>query len=127
MKGHTLLAFVLAFIAYCHVDALYTHKCKEAETSPDKFMRFIENANCTIIEGGKKVYETVNHLKLTAKHGINHFMNKFMPTTTKRPEFEGLDHPIDVRILSEDDLEPDLSRMKRETPEESNETGQGKK
>lgn len=117
MKGHAFMVLALAF-AVCRVDGLYTHKCKEAETSPDKLTRIMENVNCTLIGGGKRVHETVNHLKLTVLHGFDHFRNKFTRPTTKRPGYEGLDDAIDVRMMSEDDQQPVTSRPKRETTAE---------
>lgn len=111
------MVLALAFVAF-RVDGLYTHKCKEAETSPDKLTRIMENVNCTLIEGGKRVHETANHLKLTLQHGFDHFRNKFTRPTTKRPGYEGLDDAIDVRMMSEDDQQPVTSRSKRETTAE---------
>lgn len=117
MKGHAFIAFALAFTVF-HVNGLYTHKCKEAETSSNQLMRIIENTNCTLIEGGKKLHETVNHLKFTFKLGIDHFKNKFARPTMKQPGYEGLDDAIDVRISPGDDEQPVTLRSKRETTEE---------
>lgn len=114
MKGHAFIAFALA-LTVLHVDGLYTHKCKEAETSSNQVIRIIENTNCTLVEGGKKLHETVNHLKFTFKLGIDHFKNKFTKPTTKRPGYESLDDAIDVRISSGDDEQPVTLRSKRET------------
>lgn len=75
MKGFVLASFAVALMV-CHVYALYSHKCKEAETSNDKLVRFIENANCTILEGKRQFREGFNHFHSMFKQGMDRVHNK---------------------------------------------------
>lgn len=113
MKGIAFVIFAVALIAIRHVDGIYSHKCKEAETSPDKLIRFIENANCTLIEGNKRAREKLDNIHSKLKQGFDNLKNKFSPKTQTNPGYEGLDHQIDVRILADDDVQSITARSKR--------------
>lgn len=113
MKGFAFMILLFG-VTFCHVNGLYSWKCKEAETSEDKLTRFIENANCTTIEGTKKVFSGLNSVHGMFKKGIQSLKNKFV----RQPAAHGeLDDPIDVRMLSENDLQSVTSRTKRDTTE----------
>jgi hypothetical protein len=126
------LLFAVA-LAICHVESLYSHKCKEAETASDKIGRFIENANCTLIEGNRKLRLGLQNIHNKFMLGIDHFKSKFavnktgtnqdlVSSTTDR--YEGLDNNIDVRILPDDEEDAQLTtRPKRDTSDESDDQG----
>lgn len=159
MKGFILATFAVTLMV-CHVYALYSHKCKEAETSSDKLVRFIENANCTILEGKRQFREGFNHFHSMFKQGMDRVHNKvtnMIPSVNepgKNPvqvpdnipgnnkaetpseppaknnlnhqflstpsppldeEYKGLDHPIDIRMLQDNDTP--TSRQKRDEDE----------
>jgi hypothetical protein len=103
MKGSVVLLFALTVAIY-HVDGLYSPKCKQAETSEHKLTRMIENANCTLIESGKKLQQGLNHIQLTLRERINDIKSKFLKPK-KVPGYEGLDDAIDVRMLPDDDAQ----------------------
>lgn len=171
MKITIFIFFAVALTVY-YVDGLYSQKCKDAETSNDKLVRFIENANCTLVEKNRLFRQGLNHLQSKFQQGFAHLHNKFnvnpstpglnpmspnsdkpaikldppvstdpsypsyptnptnRPTySTNRPTYptdptypidndrlvnenltltgyEGLDHPIDVRMLLDDDAPP---------------------
>lgn len=113
MKVSTVLIFVIA-VAIHHVDGLYSHNCKQAETSDYKLTRMIENANCSLIEGSKKLQQSLNHLQQTLRQRIDDLKNKFSKPQ-KVPGYEGLDNQIDVRMLPEDDPQTTSFRSRRET------------
>lgn len=110
---------IAAMIAISHVDALYSYKCKEAETSDNKLTRIIENANCTIAEKRRKFHEHLNNLQKTIHGGLDRFKNKFAKTTTQpattTTDESKLDFDIDVRMLTDD---TDTKKTKREADEE---------
>lgn len=177
MKITIFIFFAVALTVY-YVDGLYSQKCKDAETSNDKLVRFIENANCTLVEKNRLFRQGLNQLQSKFQQGFAHLHNKFnvIPSTpslnpinpstvkpvlkldppvstdpsspsyptnpTNRPTYstshptyptyptyptdpthpvdndrlvnenltltgyEGLDHPIDVRMLLDDDAPP---------------------
>jgi hypothetical protein len=103
-----VLCFVIfaAFVGFSHVDALYSQRCKEAETSEHKLTRIIENANCTLQAKRQKIHEGLNHLHKTFQGGLDLFKNNFAKTTpspsTSTTENDKLDFNIDVRMLTDD-------------------------
>lgn len=121
-------------LTICQIEGFYSHKCKEAETASDKIGRFIENANCTLVEGHQKLKVGLKNIHNTFKLGIDHFRQKFAvakkatkepAVTTTTSKYEGLDHNIDVRILSDDDAES-TTRPKRDASNEGEGEEQGK-
>lgn len=116
-------------LTICRVEGFYSHKCKEAETAADKIGRFIENANCTLVEGHQKLKVGLQNIHNTFKLGVNHFRQKLgvgktePAATTTTNKYDGLDHNIDVRILSDDDAEA-TTRPKRDADDEGE--GEGK-
>lgn len=176
MKILLFIVFGIALTVY-YVDGLYSQKCKEAETSSDKLVRFIENANCTLVEKNRLFRQGLNHLQSKFQQGFAHLHNQFNgnqpswnpmnpsadptqpklnptnptfpnfdpPTTTAPkvnlpvqvypidndrivnenptiPGYEGLDHPIDVRMLPDEDApkanSPTTLRFKRDASSE---------
>jgi hypothetical protein len=121
MKGFFLMIFFVV-TAICHVHGLYSHKCKKAETSPDKVIRMIENANCTITEGKQRIHERLNNLHDRFKQGFEHFKSKFSTNKTAS-KYEGLDHQIDVRMFNEDNEPAVTDRNKREIENDDDNKG----
>lgn len=116
------LCFVIfaAFVGFAQVDALYSQKCKEAETSDNKLTRIIENANCTLQAKRQKIHEGLNHIHQTFQGGLELFKNKFAkttppPQTTTSTENDKLDFNIDVRMMTDD---TETNRTKREADDE---------
>lgn len=198
MKRFAFVVFVFAFaFTVCCVNGLYSHECREAETSSDKLVRFIENANCTLAEGHRRLAQKLNWIQEHFKRKLDFFAQKIAtsrpndnekhdeelnerpsttfssttsypvfndprkqnPTTTRRvppttsqpqtslsgfddrgdenpsislpldslPGYEGLDHPIDIRMIFGDTANRPYSRSKRDANEEATENeNQGK-
>jgi len=111
MKRESLFVLLLATcFAVNVVDGLYTHRCKSAETSTDGFVRLAQNMNCTFREGARKFHEGLNNVLGFVSKGIN----KKTTTKPKNATHDGLDHAIDVRMIT-DETE---SRVKRQADEE---------
>lgn len=115
------LLFVVALSA-CHVNGLYSHKCKEAETKADTIGRFLENANCTLTESRRKFQSGLQQMQNNVKLGFDNFKKKFVKTTQKPLESttkhsEALDYNIDVRMMTEDDAKL-TTRSKRDGSDE---------
>lgn len=104
--------------------ALYTHKCKEAEKSSLHFMKFLENMNCTLLNGQKKVLKGFENIHNNFKTGVGNmknflgFKNKIEPVKEDK-----LDYDINVRFL--DAKEEAQKTTKRET-EDADATDAGK-
>lgn len=183
-------AFVtFAFVfTICHVNGLYSHGCKESETSSDKIVRFLENVNCTLAQGQRKFEQKLNFLQEHFKRKLEFFSHKMTTSrpdgnencdggsignpsyplpmtpdpifddqekvnrpkpqpvvplpdfddqanekpsnslsTTALPGYEGLDHPIDIRMSFDDYSHRAASRPRRDVDEEGVESeNQGK-
>ena len=121
-----LFGILVAFIFTANsVHGLWSSKCKDAETSTDKVVRLIQNANCTLIEESRRFYVNLNSIS----DGMHNKMEIFKKLFRKNKEVnvdENLDHGIDVRMStddkSEDNPSEDLdSRKKRQSNEAENE------
>lgn len=109
------------------VHGLWSNKCKDAETSTDKVVRLIQNANCTLIEESKKFYVNLNNIR----NGMRSKMEIFKELFRKSKEVTedgNLDHGIDVRMSTDDKGEDgsntieDLNlRRRRQSNEAENE------
>lgn len=78
-----IIFFVAVALTVFYVNGLYSEKCKEAETSNDKLVRFLENANCTLVEKNRIFRQGLNQLQYKFQQGFAHLHNKFTlnPTT----------------------------------------------
>jgi hypothetical protein len=119
----TLLLFSLFIVC---INGLWSNKCKHAETTDDKVVKFIQSANCTIIESSKKIKEK---FKSAGRHIQGQFENlqeRLGLKKKQQSEDVGLDYDIDVRSLKEGYvIETTSERMRRSTDEEEN-LGEGK-
>lgn len=86
------------------VHALYTHKCKEAEKSSLHFMKFLENMNCTLLMGQKKVQKGFENIHNNFKTGVSNMKNFLGLKNKIEPVKEDkLDYDINVRFLDAKD------------------------
>ncbi|KAG5684713.1 hypothetical protein PVAND_013927 [Polypedilum vanderplanki] len=107
----SIILFIVLTSASISVNALWSSKCKDAETSTDKVTRFLQNANCTLYEKRIKLEERLKNLKegLNAKvEGLKEKVEAFQElfknsATTTGTGSNGLDYAIDVRMLKNDD------------------------
>jgi hypothetical protein len=132
MKIFVIILFALS-VAILKVNAVWSSKCKEAETSDDKVVRLIQNANCTIQEESRKFHENMNNFREKVRGGIQGFKGIFhrdkTPTTTtmsttstKASEYDGLDYAIDVRMFKgDDDQQESSSQVARVRRDDENE------
>lgn len=111
-------------------NGFYTYKCKDAETAGDKLGRFLENANCTLHQGKQRLKTGLNKIHYTFQIGVDHFKNKLgINQATPKPvtesttnKYDGLDHQMDIRMLTEDDIQL-TTRPKREASDEDEDQG----
>lgn len=83
--------------------AMYTPKCKEAEKSNLHFMRILENMNCTLLMGQRKVQKGFENIHIKFKTGVDD-MKSFLGFNKIEPVKEDkLDYDIDIRFLNERD------------------------
>lgn len=96
------------------VHSLYTPKCKEAEKSNQHFMKFLENMNCTLLMGQKKLQKGFDNIHNNFKTGVSNMKNLLGLNKKIEPVQEDkLDYDIDVRFL--DAKDDDHRTTKRET------------
>ena len=106
MKSLIILVFAVAIYS---VEGLYSQKCKEAETSSDKLVRFIENANCTLLEGRQRLRQGFKNIQQKFQTGIKTMKGLWAMNTTKtvqknENDQDKLDFEIDVRSFNGDEV-----------------------
>jgi len=119
-----LLGILAALIFTANsVHGLWSNKCKDAETSSDKVVRLIQNANCTLIEESRKFYVNLNNFRDGMRNKMEIFKELFRKSK-EVTEDENLDHGIDVRMSTDDrnNTIEDLNlRRRRQSNEAENE------
>jgi hypothetical protein len=98
-----LLVVLVLISASLSVDALWSSKCKEAETSSDKIVKMIQNANCTLREKRVKLHEGLKTLHEGIKTKVQALRGIFHKNKTAAG-LNGLDYAIDVRMLQDSDV-----------------------
>lgn len=104
--------------------AVYTRKCKEAEKSSLNFMKFLQNINCTLLDGHKKVqtgFESIHHDFKTQVENFKKYlgMNRIEPVKEDK-----LDYDINVRSL---DPKDDVQKVTKRDTEDASVSEDGKK
>lgn len=113
--------FVALIFTANSVYGLWSSKCKDAETSTDKVVRLLQNANCTLIEESKRFYVNLNSIRDGMRNKMEIFKELFR--RNKQVYDDGnSDHAIDVRMSADDNSEDnpgdDMSlRRKRQSNE----------
>lgn len=110
----------------------YSSKCKDAEVSSDKLLRIMDNVNCTLLEGRRKLRKSFNNFHEKFKIGIQS-VKSWLREEKVVPKKEDFDHPIDVRTgieagddahitkrAAEDEVtEEETQKVEGENPEET--------
>ncbi|KAL7029146.1 hypothetical protein ACKWTF_006120 [Chironomus riparius] len=121
-----LIGILVALIFTANsVYGLWSSKCKDAETSTDKVVQLIQNANCTLIAESRRFYVNLNNIRDRMRNKMEIFKELFRKNKEVN-EDENLDYGIDVRMSAdekgEDNPSEDLnSRRKRQSNEAENE------
>ena len=77
-------------LTFCGVSGFYSEECKEAEMSSDKIVRYIENANCTLLESSRRIHKLLNEFHSSFRLGIEYWKSKFAnnPSTAIHENFD---------------------------------------
>lgn len=122
---------IISVILETTVNGLWSSKCKEAETSSDKIVRMIQNANCTVIEESRKLFGGFNSIREGMRSKMEVFKQLFKKNSEESErnsvdenafkndlDDTNSDPKIDIRMTKNNENE---QRKKRESTEAENE------
>lgn len=117
--------FLLLFVGLHSSMAVYSQKCKEAEKSTLNFMKFLENMNCTVLMGQKKVQMGFENIHNNFKTRVSNFKNFLGMNNKIEPVKEDkLDYDINIRLL---DPKDDVQKVTKRDTEDASVSYDGKK
>jgi FtsZ-interacting cell division protein ZipA len=98
----SVVLLVVIISAFASVDGLWSSKCREAETSDDKIVKLIQNANCTLQGKTAKLNEGFKNFREGFRGKMQAFQTIFSPNKTTPGAGDELDYAIDVRMFRDD-------------------------
>lgn len=101
---------IFTILLTCEVSGFYTTMCRDAESSTDELVRFVENMNCTLLAKGKRFRQHLIEFHNIFKQKIEHWRKTFadpavqdyLPPQDEMPAQDDLPDQDDLAI--EDNL-----------------------